>query len=71
MPVAPGYELEVGEDVMLCEETEFDLVAGDIEEDGFGLENLSEDGVGQVGETRAGDAHEGEGDGKEGDGNVG
>lgn len=36
-PVAPGYELKVGEDVMLCEETEFDLIAGDVEEGGVGL----------------------------------
>lgn len=45
MSVAPGYALEVEEDVVLCEETELDLIAGDIEENWFGLEDLSEDGV--------------------------
>lgn len=44
VPVAPGYELKVCNDAMLCEETELDLVAGDIEESGIGLEDLSEDG---------------------------
>lgn len=45
VPVASGYELKVCKDVVLCEETELDLVAGDIEESGIGLEDLSEDGV--------------------------
>jgi hypothetical protein len=45
MPVAPGYELKVGEDVVLGEETELDLIAGNIEEDRFWLEDLPEDGV--------------------------
>lgn len=44
-PVAPGYELKVGEDVMLGKETELYLIAGDVEEGGAGLEDLSEDGV--------------------------
>lgn len=45
MPVVSGYELEVCEDVVLREETELDLVAGDIEEDRVRLEDLPEDGV--------------------------
>ena len=44
-PVAPGYELKVSEEVVLGEETELNLIAGDIEEDGVGLEDLSENGV--------------------------
>ena len=45
MPVAPGYELKVGEGVVLGEEAKLNLIAGDIEEDGIWLEDLSEDGV--------------------------
>lgn len=45
VPVVSGYELEVCEDVVLREETELDLVAGDIEEDRVRLEDLPEDGV--------------------------
>lgn len=45
MPVAPGYALKVGEDVVLGEETELDLIAGNVEEAWFWLEDLSEDGV--------------------------
>lgn len=44
-PVAPGYELKVGEYVMLGEETELYLITCDVEEGGIGLEDLSEDGV--------------------------
>ena len=60
-------DVELG---VFCEETELDLIACDVEKGGAGLEDLLEDGVGEMGEARAGDVHEGEGYGEEGNGDL-
>ena len=58
-------DVELG---VFCEETELDLIASYVEEDGVGLEELANDGLGERVETRAGDVDEGKGYGKKGNG---
>ena len=52
---------------MFGEETELDLVGGDVEECGFWEEELAQYGVKEVVDTGVGDVHEGKRDGEEGD----
>jgi hypothetical protein len=48
LTVASSDGLKVLEDVMLCKNTELDLVAGHIEKGWIGGEDLAEDGVGEM-----------------------
>ena len=65
MAVATGDGFKVLENVMLCKETELDLVAGDVEKGWIGLEDLSEDGMRKVWDPGTGDVNEGEGRGED------
>ena len=56
--------------MVLGKDTELDFIAGDIEERGVGVEELTKDWVGKGTETRARDVYEGEGDGEEGNGDL-
>lgn len=58
------YRLEIVEDVVLCKDGELDVVGGDVEEGGVGVEDLAEDLLCEGGKTAARDVYKGEGDGE-------